>query len=209
MRSLLKHKALLAAAAASLLTAVVVAQAQVPGVNSTLNSVFTLAYDNSTMKPTFSAAKIITLGSNTSDVCLLIGSATKSVRLRRVILAGVTGAIMSDPVLILKRSTLNVGGAGSITTNASYDSSNATSTAVAETMTTDPALLGTLAATLLEQSFTFNNNTTGVVAPTTYTFGQLGQPVVLRSAAQSVAVNFAGASFTSATLSCTLEWTEE
>ena len=61
---------------AALLTAALAAQAQVPGVNSTLQTVFTLAYDNSTMKQTFSSSKTFVPAAAATDVCTLNGSAT-------------------------------------------------------------------------------------------------------------------------------------
>lgn len=39
-------------------------------------------------------------------------------------------------------------------------------------------------------------------------FGKLGQPIVLRGVAQSVAINLSGITLTG-TVSCTFEWTEE
>lgn len=205
----MKHRTLLACVATALLTALLAAQAQVPGVNSTLSSVFTLAYDNSTMKPTYSATTILTPFGGATDVCSISGSATKTVKVRRIIFAGVASAVQTQPVAIIKRSTANTNGGGYSIAKVSYDSSNAASTVgTAEAWTTDPTL-GTTVGTLADLYVQWANATTGLGSVTTFTFGQLGQPIVLRGVAQSAAVNLGGVNYTSPTISCTFEWTEE
>jgi hypothetical protein len=53
------------------------------------------------------------------------------------------------------------------------------------------------------------SGTTGLGSGVTFVFGQLGQPVVLRGIAQSIAVNLLGLTVSGAQLNCTFEWTEE
>lgn len=203
-------KTLLIASTAALLSAVLAIQAQVPGVNSTLNSVFTLAYDNSTMKQSFSASNVVTIASSPSDVCVLQGSATKNVRVRRVILSGNATAVGSVTVAIEKRSTAPTGGTVATPTIGPHDSSNAAGTAVMETFTANPTTLGTGVAILAEQFVFFGNLTTGVAnGIKEFTFGQLAQPVVLRGVAQGVAVHLGGVTVAGGVLACTFEWTEE
>lgn len=203
----MKIRTTLLASVAAILTAALAAQAQVPGVNSTLQSVFTLAYDNSTMKPSYSAtvANATAVASQT-DMCSLSGSATKTVKVRRIFFSSTPTTTVSEPVAILKRSTANTG-AGSAIAKVAYDTSNAASTvAVAELWTAAPTV-GTLTGVLADLVFNFPV-ATGVVAPVVFEFGELAQPIVLRGAAQSVAVNLSGITFTG-TVGCTFEWTEE
>lgn len=202
---------MLLAAAAAVLTAALAAQAQVPGVNSTLNSVFTLAYDNSTMKPTYSATEAVFAPATlATDVCNLTGSATKNVRVRRILFNGLATAVISDPVAIIKRSTANSGGTPLVPTPASYDSASAAATAVFTAYTANPTL-GTQAGILADPYVTFGNLTTSgpPSGSTLFEFGRLGSPIVLRGVAESVSVNLNVATFTTAQLSCTFEWTEE
>lgn len=207
----MKLRTLLAVGFASLLTAVLAAQAQVPGVNSTLQSVFTLAYDNSTMKQTFSAASPgFTIPATAQDICTLTGSATKNIRIRRIIISAKNADLQSDPVAIIKRSTNTTGGVSVLTTKVPYDSANAAATAVAEYYTTSSgSTAGTLVGVLADILVPFGNLTTGLVVPTTFEFGKLGQPIVLRGAAQQVAVNLSNLTYTTGTMTCTFEWTEE
>ncbi len=90
----MKLRTILLSGLAALVATTLALQAQVPGVNSTLNTVFTLAYDNSTMKQTYSAAGVVTSTMTASgEVCAISGSATKNVRVRRVIIGGSMSAI--------------------------------------------------------------------------------------------------------------------
>jgi hypothetical protein len=205
----MRKRTILLAALGSLAIAAIAAQAQVPGVNSALNTVFTLAYDNSTMKPTYSATGTQTVAASATDVCTLTGSATKNVRVRRVIVSGLALAVISEPVSVVKRSTATAGATSAALTMVPYDSSNAAATAFAERWTGN-GTVGTLVGVLADVYYTTGNYTTGVGAPAQeFTFGELGQPVVLRGAAQTLAVNLSGITWASGALTCTFEWTEE
>lgn len=204
----MKLRPLILPVLAALLTGALIAQAQVPGVNSTLNSVFTLAYDNSTMKQTFSASLSgISPVASASDVCTLSGSATKTIKVRRITFTSLPTTIVSEPIQILKRSTASVYTSAVALTKTPYDSSNAASTvALAEAFTANPTV-GTLVGALADVVLPFGLTGTGN-APYTFVFGQLGQPIVLRGVAQSVVVNLNATTF-SGTVGCTFEWTEE
>lgn len=217
MKAFLKrYRAVALASVASLLTGVLVAQGQVPGVNSTLQSVFTLTYDNSTMKPTYSATYVGALTALGTDFCTLTGSATKNVRVRRVIFSALSSTVQSDPIAVVKRSTANSGGTSVTMTAVPYDSTNSltnstsnAATAVARIYSVNPTL-GTLVGLLSDPYYTFGNLTTGVGGGAfTFQFGALGSPVVLRGVAQVLAVNLNSQTFISGQGSCTFEWTEE
>jgi len=212
----MKLRPALLIASAILLTGVLAGQAQVPGVNSSLQSVFNLVYDNSTMKPTYSSSTTTTMASSATDVCQLRGSATRTVKVRRIIVSAASTAVQSDPVAIIKRSTANSGGTVVTPAVVPYDSqfsltgaATNTGTAVAVGYIANPTV-GTAVGVLADPYLTFSNYTTGVGGgPYPFIFGQLGSPVVLRGVAQSVAVNMSGQSIAGTTISCTFEWTEE
>lgn len=201
-------------ALAAMLTAAVAAQAQVPGVNSTLQAVFNLVYDNSTMKPTYSASSVFVPPAAATDVCLLNGSATKTVKVRRIILSGASNVVQSDPVAIIKRSTANSGGTTGALTEVPYDSvnslTNAANAATAVALNyTAVGTVGTAVGTLADPHMQWSNLTTGLGSQLVITFGQLGSPVVLRGVAQGLAVNLNTMTYLTPVLSCTFEWTEE
>lgn len=206
----LRTKLLCGLVAASV--AVLAAQAQVPGVNSTLNSVFTLAYDNSTMKQTFSATRAgITAVASQTDMCSITGSATKTVKVRRIFFNNESASAVAEPVSIVKRSTANTG-SGTALAVVPYDSNNAaTSVALAEVWTAAPTVgtqVGILADVILPFGWVSSATVNSLPAPYAFTFGALGQPIVLRGAAEQVSINLSGITLTG-TVSCTFEWTEE
>lgn len=191
------------------LTAALAAQAQVPGVNSTLNSVFTLAYDNSTMKPTYSASQTnIAIVASQTDMCTLTGSATRRVKVRRIFFSHVPTTTISEPIAIVKRSTANTG-AGTALPTVSYDSANAATTVgMAEVWTAAPTV-GTLAGVIADVIVGFPVSAAATLNyPYVFEFGKLGQPIVLRGVAQSVSINLSGVTFTNV-VGCTFEWTED
>lgn len=160
------------------------------------------------MKQTFSSSSLFTVASAATDVCTLTGSATKNVRVRRAIITGSATSVATEPVEVFKRSTANSAGTAITGAVVPYDSSNSAGTAVARVYTANPTV-GTAVGVLAIQYLTYANNTTGVGAPTTFVFGELGQPIVLRGVAQVFAVNLAGLTVSGAQLGCTIEWTEE
>lgn len=207
----MKLRTLFIAGISALVAAVLAAQAQVPGVNSTLNSVFTLAYDNSTMKPTYSASYAFSpTATSASDICNLTGSATKTIKVRRIFFNAQATTAVTVPVAIIKRSTANTGGTGNVATAVPYDSSNSAATAVATMYTANPTT-GTIVGVLADPYFSIGNLTTGGAAPfpSNLTFGQLGSPIVLRGVAQSVSISLNSGSYSGIVSSCGFEWTEE
>lgn len=204
----MRLRSLILPALAALLTASVVALGQSgPGVNNNFAVVWNMVWEASTVKPTYSATANIAPAASQTYACQLAGSATKTIRVRRVLLQGNAAAVQSEVIAIGKFSTAFTGG-GTRPTTVPYDSQSAAASAVMETWTASPTT-GTLVGYLLDPIFTWNNVTTGVGAPLVVTFGQLGSSAVLRGVAQSLVVNMNSQPGSSNTLSCTFEWTEE
>lgn len=207
----MKFKTLLISAISALVASVLVVGAQVPGVNSTLASVFTLAYEASTSKATYSATGALSPATNATEVCTLSGSASKTIRLRRIMLAAGATAVATDPIEITKRSSVNIAAGGVALSKVPYDSSFAASTvALAEAWPTTVTTLGTLVGVLADPLITYNNYTTGVGSGNLIMeFGRFGSPVFLRGVSQYVSVNMAGVVPAGVRLACTFEWTED
>lgn len=195
---------------AAVLVAGLAAQAQVPGVNSTLNSVFTLAYDNSTMKQTYSASVTFVPAAAATDVCTINGSATRNVRVRRLLFNMIATTIQSDPFAVIKRSTANLAGTATDPTIVPHDSSNSAATAFVTVYTANAGTLGTSVGLVADPYVTNGNLTTGgpVTGITVFEFAK-EQPIVLRGVAQTLSLNFNALTYPSAQASCTWEWTEE
>lgn len=186
---------------------------QVPGAGSTINAVFNMIYDASTMKPSYRATGKIATVASATDVCALQGSATKMVKLRRVQLSTVATTAIAEPVAFIKRSTAASAGGGVQQTVVPMDSINVltngtnSGTATLETWTANPTV-GTTVGALADPTLLWSNATT-IQPYTEFTFGQLASPVVLRGVAESLTLNLNGVTIAGGNLTCTFEWTEE
>lgn len=225
----MKKLPLLACTALALVTGLLVVKAQVPGVNSTLNTVFTLVYDQSTMKATYSGSGGGQVGTTQTLICVLQGSATRNIRVRRILISGGATAVATDPIAIWKQSTPpstatgvpgTTAGAYVVSPLPGYDSSNSAATAIMDFYfsvggAAPTVTFGTIVGALADVPLTFNNYTTGVGSGLlTINFGERGSPVVLRSASETIAVGSGGPGTTTTfpagtEIRCTFEWTEE
>lgn len=159
-------------------------------------------------KATYSLAGAVTLAATPSDVVILNGSGTKTVRVTRVeVSIAATAAGIVDIVLI-KRSAANTGGTATTPTPIPHDSSDSAATAVVSVYTANPtpgASVGNIRWTKVGVSgadventfswdFTRNND----------------KALVLRGTAQGLAINLNGvALLTGEVFSYSIEWTEE
>lgn len=203
----MKFKALLAASVASLLTAGAIALAQTPGVNNNFPVMWNMVWEASTTKPTYSATSLISTATSAKEICALSGSTTRTIRVRRLVLAGIGGAVQTEMVG-LERYTSNFSGAGTAMTAVANDSQSAAATASIEQWNANPTNTGG-AGLLLEIPFVWSNATTGVGVPINYDFGIRGSAIVLRGATQWVAATFLGQTGAGASVACTWTWTEE
>lgn len=201
-------------AGATLLTLGLVAQAQVPGVNSTLSNTFTYVGEGATYKPTFSIATTVTAASAASDVFELRGSATKLVKIRRIRINGAATTAANMPILLVKRSALDDAGStqGTQPTVAVFDTGNLTgqvaATAIGELFTVNPVENQTFQM-VEERLVGLGNFTTTQPALFDLTWGLHGSVPVLRGAAQTLSINLGGSTFSGNVLFLYVEWTEE
>lgn len=200
------RNAVIAASLAALLSAGSLAFAQYPS----LQAVVTYMGEAATFKQTYSGSAYAVPASTPTDICTLTGSATKTIRVRRIQLSGIATAVGSFPIAIVKRSAANTGNFLAVT-EVPYDSQNAAATAVMAVYSSNPSALGTAVGVLADPLITFNNATTGISGNTLteLRFGQLGNSITLRGVAQTLAVNGNDATIAGGLLSCMFEWTEE
>jgi hypothetical protein len=142
-----------------------------------------------------------------TDFLVIQGSASKTVRIVRIILGAVATAAGQVPVSISRRSTANTGGTSAGLTPGKYDTNSAASTAVFTRYTANPTALGTSVAGL---------GTFSVACPlsggnTILDFGSRpGGCIVLRGTADFIVLNGSGATLPTGTaFSITVEFTEE
>ena len=159
-------------------------------------------------KASYSIAGAVTLAATPSDVVIINGSGTKTVRVLRVeVSIGATAAGFADVVLI-KRSAANTAGASTTPTPVPNDANDAAATSVVTVYTGNPtpgAAVGnvrwvkmgvTAADQVVTQLWNFTQNN--------------DKAIVLRGTAQGLAINLNGdALLTGEVFSYSIEWTEE
>lgn len=199
------------------------ALAQQPGVNSPYNPVWSIPLDS--IKRTYSQAMSnLVVASSATTWWQICGSATATIRLTRVTIAGRDTAAASADVQLIKTSTAASGGtiaAGQPFNGASivgipYDTNFSASTATVTAWTANPTVGTPVVASagwIWSGQVFLGNLTTGQPGPATIIdFGNHpGAAVTLRGAAQCIAISSAvGTGPGSGNLmDVTMEWTEE
>jgi hypothetical protein len=155
-----------------------------------------------------------TIPATPTDMVVFTGSATKTVKIRKIRLFMGQTTAGNEKFYLVKRSTANTGGTATTVTTAALDSTNAAPTAVLKYYTANPSPLGTVVANLSEPTIQTPIGTGGsaLYPPwfNLYEWEPGTQPITLRGTGESVALNWGGAAL-NAGLKVQLEviWTEE
>ncbi len=172
---------------------------------------------NSSVKATYRASTIIPLvAAVTVNVPFLniIGSATKTITVKRIRVSGMTlTAVGYFAINVEKLSSASTLGTFSTLVATSLDTNNAVVTAVVKAYTAAPTK-GTLVGTIASHRTLWQATVAaaaGVTDDTIFEFGNAGdvQGVVLRGAAQELAMTFPVVLASAGTLAISIEWTEE
>ena len=175
-------------------------------------------------KNTYTAAFVgLTPASSATDLICISGSATKTIRLQRIRLSGTAGTLISVPVTVLRRASLDSGGtAASTTANpantiqsmdpTSYPVSAATATVIS--YTANPTINDTSPTYIDSASITLTGTATStVIVPATFDFGVYIEDLIaaptLRGTAQQICVNLNSTSISTGLINGTIVWTEE
>lgn len=180
-------------------------------INTQMNEAGSTYTDHSGRLASYSAFSSFTTAALATDIFTITGSATKTVKIRTVIISGTNTGNTNALVLMLKRSTANTLGTSTTLTNVPNDSNNAAGTATVRSYTVSPTL-GTLVGniegeliflpTLASSNSSSNEN---------ITYGDDGtQPITLRGTSEVFAVNLNGVSLLGTTvMNISINWTEE
>jgi len=147
-----------------------------------------------------------------SDVLMLSGAANKIIRVTKIGISGSATAAALVDMYISKRTSTNTGGTSTNPTATKYDSADHTPSATLTLYTANPSSLGTGSA--LEGDMIYlPADATPTSEPShwerEYGLGEAKCPI-LRSADESVSINFAGATLPAGTtFYFYIEWTEE
>lgn len=146
-----------------------------------------------------------------TDIFCIRGSNSAVVRVHSIYLAAHANSASQVDILVLKRSTNNVGGTTTTITAVPMDSADPPATGTFFSYTTSPTALGTSVGNVAVPQLVFSTNSGGTGYPVDLAFGQRGgKSVVLRGSTQSLCVNFNSASLPAGTgINMEASWTEE
>lgn len=160
-------------------------------------------------KPAFRYASIgNTPAATPTDVLTLTGSATKTIRVRRIWVSGLAGTAGLLTPRLVRRAAANTGGTSTAPTPMKMDTADAAATGVLALYTANPTINSTV-GTLGARALFLNLATAGKDAVEWEFPGTYHRGLVLRGALDILAVNFAGAAVPAGgLLDFELEWTE-
>lgn len=179
---------------------------RLPALPTGSNTIGSVVISDSTLATYGASATAIASAASATDIFEIGGSATKTVRVRRLQISGVATTTGTSDIQIVKRSTANSGGTSTGATAVPHDSASAAVTATVKAYTANPTL-GNAVGTLMAAKITTPNVTATVtVVPLIVEFKN---PVVLRGTAQQLAVNLNGVSVVGGSFNVDVTWTEE
>lgn len=167
-------------------------------------------------KATYRASTIgtITVVSGTAPFFTIYGSATKTIRIRRIwYSATIATAAANVIILVSKRSSTPTGGTSTALTMTNVDSNDAAATATNVQVYTAAPTAGTLVGTL--ETRRANLLVTGAVATPDLIFDFTAggndniKAAVLRGTAQGIDLSYQTAPGNTTAVTITVEWTEE
>lgn len=165
----------------------------------------------SASKATYTAAGTVVPVTGATDLVTIIGSASKLVRLLRVIFSGtILTTAINGSVSMIKRSAADTGGTSTAPTIVPLDSSNTPATAVLAAYTANPTALGTAVGTIWQAKYLYQPAATNSPVMLTMDFQGMAQAATLRGVAQQLALNLNAVAFASAgSVDYTFVFTEE
>lgn len=148
----------------------------------------------------------------TKTISSLTGSATKTVRLQRVVVSGTAAALATVPVVLKKTSAAATGGTAVTMTEIPFVTASAAATAVAQMFSAAPTV-GTLVGALGTRLITFGISATSVYdgAAATFDFtngGELETPTLV-GVAETFELHFGATAPSTPVVNVAWYWTEE
>ena len=166
----------------------------------------TMVREYLTQRRTYSCAFSVVVGTTATDVVEIIGSASTSVQITRLVIGGIATAVEGKVVQILRRSTAATGGTATNPAIVPYQATDAAATAVVKAYTANPTT-GTLVGAVKNARILLGT----VLAPLearNMIFGERGKPLILAGVAQTLCINLGGLTPAGCTLDIEIEFTE-
>jgi len=173
-------------------------------------------------KNTFSASGTFTPAATPTDLVIIEGSATKTVRIVSMVISTTNTAAGSQQFLLVKRSAADTTGTFVAATAIPWDSANTATANRVGHFTANPGALGAVVGTIntirVATPVAIPATFAGITQKAEYDLipappggtNSLSTPVILRGVAQCLAINFAGVALVAGqTHAYTVIWTEE
>lgn len=172
-------------------------------------------------RSTYSAAFFgLVPAASATDVVCIAGSATKTVKVMNIKISGSAGTLVSLPLVLLRRVTVDTGGtAGTTTANpantiSKRDTTIGTASAVPISYTANPTITDSAPTYIDSVMVTLPTTAAGtVIVPAVFDFGKdvenFLQPPILVGVAAQICVNLGAVSVSSGVLNGSITWTEE
>ncbi len=158
---------------------------------------------------------LVPVAAGATDYFVLGGSATKTIRVTRIMIQG-TATAVCVPVFVFRRASLDTGGTQAATTALpvarGLDGTEAAATAVPNAfVTVNPTIVDAAPHQMAAGWLGLAATTVGVVsAPLIFDFGvRNAKAIVLRGATAQLCINLNTTAITAGLLATTIEWTEE
>jgi hypothetical protein len=147
---------------------------------------------------------------NATDIFTIRGSATKVIRITKIIIDATQTTASKRDVLLIKRSTANTGGTSAARTPIAYDSSSVAATATCVSYTVNPTALGTAVGTILARKLFIGTTTSVTNDSLIVDFGNRpSQAIVLRGVSEGLSINLNAITSTGNLFDISIEFTEE
>ena len=144
-----------------------------------------------------------------TDIFTITGSATKTIRVSKILINGVQTTAAQINVLIVKRSTANTAGTSTAPTRVPYDSASAAATATVLAYTANPTLGTAVGTGSAIRVFVPGAATASDAQGLVVVSGDVGQQMMtLRGIAEVLAVNLNSTTVAGSAINVTVEWTE-
>jgi hypothetical protein len=147
--------------------------------------------------------------STPTDIFTISGSATKIIKITKIIITATQTTSTIRDILILKRSTLNSGGTFSSPIIVSHDSTNITLLAIIKAYTVNPTSLGTLVGNMVTMKILIGNTTTNPDELILDWGTRPSQAIVLRGVNEMLAINLNSITSAGNNFDISIEFTEE
>jgi hypothetical protein len=154
-----------------------------------------------------------------TDIACIAGSASKVISIRQIRISGSAGTLVSLPVTLVKRASLDTGGTAATTTAnwantvTKHDSTDPTATATLISYSANPTIVDTspgyLRSDLLTLPTTAAGTTINAIIWEPDLHFSFPKGFVLRSATEQVCINLNAVSVSSGLLHISASWTED